>query len=283
MSDTFEFTSSNRRSSPRPAFTLVELLVVIAIVGVLASMLLPAMAKAKRVAQSTACLNNLKQLQAGWLMYADDYTDTLPPNDLRVVEWSDGCPNGQPSMSGAWVLDNACTDHDGWGIRNGVLFDHVQRAAGIYRCPTDRSTIDSNRRVMRTRSYSASFYMNGNKSKFAPNVKSKACEIRQPSRVFVFLDEHEKTIDDGVFFVHTPGDRGEHVEDGHHHTEFEGAHWMDMPSDSHTKGCNLSFADGRVERWSWKWRKKPDANGYVANALDFQDLRRLQGAVPDVP
>src|SRR2546426_622444 len=100
MSDRFEFTLANRRSSPRRAFTLVELLVVIAIIGVLASMLLPAMAEAKRVGRSAACLNNLKQLQAGWLMYADDFNDILPPNSLRVVEWQDGCPSGYPSLSG---------------------------------------------------------------------------------------------------------------------------------------------------------------------------------------
>ena len=255
---------------------MIELLVVIAIMIVLAGMLLPALAKARMATQSVACSSNLKQLQACWVMYADEHNDTLPPNNIRAVQWQGGCPEGYPSISGTWVLGNPCTDRNAWGIKNGVLFPYVQ-VAGPYHCPSDKSTLDRSRWTKRTRSYSASFYMNGNKSSWEPNVKSKACEIRQPAKVFVFLDEHEKTIDDGVFFVHTPGDTGEMS---------AGPHWMDLPSDRHNQGCSLSFADGRVEHWSWKWPKRilsPGSDQDVANASDFEDLRRLQAAIPDVP
>ncbi len=88
-------TSPRRAGSSRRAFTLIELLVVIAIIGILASMLLPTLGRAKEKARSIQCVNNVRQLGLAMQMFGDDNNERLPLARGSVA-WTNTSPEPWP-------------------------------------------------------------------------------------------------------------------------------------------------------------------------------------------
>ena len=218
------------KPSPK-AFTLLELLVIVATFGVLSMLLASGMAKSKNRSPATGCLSNLRQLQLGCAMYADDNHGTLMPN-APVGVTTGWCGAGQESWASSTHNTNPAS------YLAGPMAAYVSSNLTIYRCPGDVIPSDNGIRI---RSYSMNGQMGTSSSIFNPayrtyiNESDLTCPL--PKDAFVFCDEHPMSLNDGYLQL-----------------SLSSPLYPNVPASYLDGGCGFSFADGHAEIHKWKSR-----------------------------
>ncbi len=225
---------------------MVELLVVIAILALLASLLLPALSNAKESARRVQCLSNLRQLAIIWEVYADDHGDRVVPNGY-----------GKPETLGAtklWVVGDTHLNPPSFTNESYLLdpkaaaFAGYLKSSAVYRCPSDRVTIEiGGRAVAKTRSYALNGYLGWQ----APNIESSFLSLKHqlylktsdlgagsPSSLLQFIDTAPGNVCHSAFVTAI-----DHSLTGLYYH---------LPSAQHRGRGNLTFADGHAETHRWR-------------------------------
>jgi prepilin-type N-terminal cleavage/methylation domain-containing protein/prepilin-type processing-associated H-X9-DG protein len=253
-----------RKTRPAPGgFTLIELLVVIAIIAILASLLLPALTRAKQKAQAVYCMNNLRQMQLTWHMYTGDFSDYIPGNDWQM-QGAHGPGQWVAGKLNASVVGN--TDNTNTLLLldpNFATLGPYMKDAKAYQCIASKVQVRiGNQTFPLVRTIAMSDFMGyvtvTEAGSAGFKVFRKAGDITgmSPSMTLVFADQRDDSINDGVFAVDMVGSR-----------------IRDVPAGYHGGSGGVTFADGHVEIHKWR----------TPEVLQRQTIGTASGLISEVP
>ena len=251
------------------AFTLIELLVVIAIIAILAAILLPVLNRARDQATDIGAVNNLRQLIIAWKMYSTDNGGYLPRcrDNENYPGWVAGeMRNATPNTADLSINVAPYTGVEDY-TNTALLLDTRFSTMGsfiqnwkIFLDPGDQSTWQDpgGARNGRVRSFSMNcafdvdFKDDGDHlgggtvtsgSTYAHYYRETDMKAPSPSDLWVFLDEHPDSINDGSFDFSMPPSGGL--------GSLTGTIWIDQPAAYHNGACAFAYADGHASLHKW--------------------------------
>ncbi len=252
---------SHHQTKLGAGFTLIEMIVVIAVIGVLMSLLLPALSGARNRAHASACQSNLRQFALAFQMYAQDHQDAILPNrDGEAIPLGETWVEGWLGLPGP---DATNTQH----LRRSLLGPYLG-GPELWRCPAPRDPTVIGIRQGRVRTLSLNAFMGSPVEVAHATTYQRVGDIVRPSpaEALVFVDERIDTINDASFGLQW------------NFEEKQPGNWVlrDKPSAEHGTGANLTFADGHVKLRKWRDQRTVGAPRDDSPSPGNQDVLWIQ-------